>query len=243
MALSSRIQVTENSRSVFLKISGDIPEEVKKYEIEEIFEEEAEAPTDFTGKDISLLLRKEKVALRDDLIIGLSNSWVNEGWNGPQSFGGYLQLDGYRFSDKGNAYYDFTFADLKDILKDKDHCFDENTTISLEGSEETGFNIILPLKKRDMLKGIRDSSICTSLVEDVQTLFELEYETHEDYLNRLPNCSLRLETIKTIEKYFDEYEEFMQKRYRTIIEKADVLLGSKAMQDQISIDEDLDIFG
>lgn len=140
-----------------LFVTANIPQEFVKYKLADAKDEDwLEKP--FTGSFTTLPVVKEKH------IQHLSIDCANEGWNGPQNYGGINWIEDHQ--EKEIVEHDF---DLSYIPKDV--VFDPNTFIGLYGNGSN--RLIVQCYKKDLelfcpLMQLRDTELST----DIQNLLE-----------------------------------------------------------------------
>lgn len=222
-----------------LRIEGGIPKDfISSYDTLEIINDSPTVGTDFNGNAISFMLREELIPLRDNMVVDISNDWNNEDWNGPQSYGGFTAIKEYEYRDKGIATYDFEVKDIKNCV-DYEPIFDENTIVSLSGNQSNGFSILLPLKKREVLSGLIGSQIFSGIIGDIESLFQLKYQTHKDWLKEHNYSSLNLLSIKEVENCFNEYDSYFVTRAKDIESKTYKMYGKDAKPSSNTNEDDL----
>lgn len=202
-----------------LSIVGGLPETAFELKKESDFDEK-----DWGDQFIQNELRQSFICLSENVIVSYANSWINEGWNGPQSYGGFTRIS-ENFSNSGCGGYDY------DMACDKDSgtiYWDENTLVSLTGNASNGITVTCSLKNIKYFKGMLNSSAINSgILSDIELLLKAEFETHEHYVGRFKYCSLKLISIEKMESHFEEYNEYIQKRNQRIFEDALELCGSE----------------
>ena len=219
-----------------IKIVQGIPEDLENDIMSEHKNEDAVRMLDFNGESVLYLLRKNVVRFEEGYIFEIHNSWNNEYWSESQSNGGFKAIgEGF----EGNYYedYNFTLDTISNCMKfnhfyDKKCAvyYDENCIVSLTGNQETGFLFVFPLGKRDFFKPLlgvnEDSKIFGSGVfDDLYSVLSLDFISKDEYMDKYPYSTLKLQTIEKIEKYFEEYEDYKRRRFNRI--NKEMILYSK----------------
>lgn len=219
-----------------IKIVQGIPEDLKNDIMSEHKNEDAVRMLDFNGESVLYLLRKNVVRFEEGYIFEIHNSWNNEYWSESQSNGGFKAIgEGF----EGNYYedYNFTVDTISNCMKfnhfyDKKCAvyYDENCIVSLTSNQETGCLFVFPLGKRDFFKPLlgvnEDSKIFGSGVfDDLYSVLSLDFISKDEYMDKYPYSTLKLQTIEKIEKYFEEYEDYKRRRFNRI--NKEMILYSK----------------
>lgn len=182
-----------------LSIVGGLPETAFELKKESDFDEK-----DWGDQFIQNELRQSLICLSENVIVSYTNSWVNEWWNGPQSYGGFSRIGG-NFTDSG--YYDYDY----DMNNDKGVgtvYWDENTLVSLTGNASNGIIIICSLKNIQYFKGmLNSSSINSGILSDIELLLKAEFETHEHHAEEFKRGILKLITIEKMLSHFEECDK------------------------------------
>lgn len=202
-----------------LSIIGGLPETACDLKKESSFDEK-----DWGEYLIQKELGHSLIRLSENVIVSYTNSWANEWWNGPQSYGGFTRIS-ETFTDSGCNDYDYDMKSCKDAGT---VYWDENTLVSLEGNNSNGIIIVCNLKNIKYFKGmLNSSSIRSGILSDIELLLKAEFETHEHYVERFKHGSLKLISIDKMESLFEEYNKYMLKRHQKIFEDALKLYGSE----------------
>lgn len=197
-----------------LSIVGGLPETALELKKESDFDEK-----DWGDQFIQNELRQSFICLSENVIVSYANSWINEGWNGPQSYGGYSKI-GRNFTDSG--YYDYDYdMDVGTVY------WDENTLVSLTGNASNGITVTCSLKNIKYFKGMLNSSAINSgILSDIELLLKAEFETHEHHVEKYKSSTLRLITIEKMLSLFEEYDKYVSVRCQKILDGALKVSGS-----------------
>lgn len=189
-------------------------------------EEYCDKTKDVSFYEVSNSVLKENIKLEANTIISYSNLWNNEGWNGPQNFGGIERIS-EDFINSGMMSYDFSNSYLESdagII-----IWDENTAVIIESSDEYGIYISTNLKNISYFLGISESDFIQSgIKEDFLYLSNVKYKTHQEYLDEYEYATLCLMSIEEVREHFNGYQEFMASRRNAILNTATTIKGAKA---------------
>lgn len=148
-----------------LHLTSDIPEELKDNKLQKEYDLSAE-----TCIFRERLMKSSQVAHKDNVVIFYSNDYGNEGWNGPQCYGGITWLNAADASIKDEYEYDF---DLSLIEEDgRDFLWDTNTVVELRSGKDYDIHVLCHYKDIENLKEFNNSNLLTGICSDISLLSE-----------------------------------------------------------------------